>query len=530
MTVKMMSPEAVKAALSDGGEIGLLDVREHGQYGEGHPFFSVNCPFSRLELLVPRLAPSRAARLVVFDDGDDVAPRAATVLDDMGYRDVSILEGGAPAWARAGYALFKGVNVPSKAYGEMVEHDMGTPHVTAEELDALIRDGENMVVLDGRTPGEYSTMNIPGAKSCPNAELGIRIDRFAPDPSTRVVINCAGRTRSIIGAQTLRSLGISNPVYALKNGSQGWQLAGLKLEYNTPSNQLPAPVDDEIVSRRRRSFIEANALPLVTRDVEQSWMAETDRTTYLFDVRTAEEFRDGTASGAVHAPGGQLVQATDQWVAVRRARIVLCDNCGLRAATTCFWLRRMGHDAHVLDADVRVASTSPMPPTSVSKEGIAKATAGEVAGLLAEGGTLLDVSEGRHYREQHVEGAHWAIRPRLAKLELPAGKPVVVTARSESDAVIVVRDLLALGCDARLMPGGIAAWREAGLALVSTPDLPADGDMIDFLFFVHDRHSGSMESARRYLEWETGLIDQMDGQEMSVFVRGDAAGLRKVTA
>jgi len=527
MTVETMTPDAVKAALSDGREIALLDIREHGQYGEGHPFFSVNCPFSRLELQIPRLAPNKSARLVLFDDGDGVALRAVAALRDMGYTRVAALEGGAPAWAAAGYTLFKGVNVPSKAYGEMVEHDMGTPHVTAGELDASIRRGENLIVLDGRTPGEYSTMNIPTALSCPNAELGIRIDRFAPDPSTRIVINCAGRTRSIIGAQTLRSLGISNPVYALKNGSQGWQLAGLQLEYKTPSNPLPQPVDDTLLAARREAFVGANALPLVDLGRVEEWNREADRTLYLFDVRTTEEYREGTMPGAVHAPGGQLVQATDQWVAVRGARIVLCDNRDLRAATTCFWLRRMGHDAYILDEDARKGQAGPAPSPTVSMAGMVEVAASELSGLLGAGAVFLDASEGKQYRQSHIEGARWAVRPRLANLDLPSDKPVVVGARDIGSAILVVRDLLASGHDARLLLGELEDWRAAGLNLVSTPDLPADEEMIDFLFFVHDRHSGSMESARRYLEWETGLLDQMDNQERSVFVRGAAADLRE---
>ena len=42
-------------------------------------------------------------------------------------------------------------------------------------------------------------------------------------------MNCAGRTRSIIGAQSLINAGLPNKVIALKNGTMGWHLAGLKV-------------------------------------------------------------------------------------------------------------------------------------------------------------------------------------------------------------------------------------------------------------------------------------------------------------
>ena len=95
--MKEISAQALKPLLTDGDEIAFLDVREHGQYGEGHPFFAVPLPYSRIEGLAPRLIPCRAVRCVVMDDGDGVGARAAAVLADLGYSDVAVLAGGV-AW------------------------------------------------------------------------------------------------------------------------------------------------------------------------------------------------------------------------------------------------------------------------------------------------------------------------------------------------------------------------------------------------------------------------------------------------
>jgi rhodanese-related sulfurtransferase len=109
--------------------------------------------------------------------------------------------------------------VPSKTFGELLEHKRHTPRITAEELHRLMASGEPFVIVDGRPFSEYQKMNIPGGICCPNGELALRIGEIVPDPSTTIVVNCAGRTRSIIGAETLIALGVPNPVMALENGT-----------------------------------------------------------------------------------------------------------------------------------------------------------------------------------------------------------------------------------------------------------------------------------------------------------------------
>ncbi|GAB7548274.1 rhodanese-like domain-containing protein [Cupriavidus sp. 8B] len=236
--------------LNDGQPLALFDVREHGQYGEGHPFFAVPLPYSRLELDVARLAPRLAERIVLFDDGDGVAERAAQRLADLGYGNLTLLAEGAAAWAAAGYTLFRGVNVPSKTFGELVEHQQHTPRLSAAELVARRDSGEPLVLVDGRTFEEHQKMTIPGAHSLPNGELALRLAALVPDAQTTVVVHCAGRTRSIIGAQTLHNLGLPNPVLALENGTQGWYLAGHALEHGSQRRYPPAPAASELAEAR----------------------------------------------------------------------------------------------------------------------------------------------------------------------------------------------------------------------------------------------------------------------------------------
>ncbi|MBN3811848.1 rhodanese-like domain-containing protein, partial [Paraburkholderia sp. Ac-20347] len=223
----------VRAALLAKREIALLDVREEDPHAQCHPLFAANLPLAKLELDAWTKLPRRNVPIILLDDGEGFAERAAQRLDALGYTDVALLEGGLRGWIDAGGEVFRDVNVPSKAFGEFVEAQRHTPSLSSESVDALLRSGADVVVLDARRFDEYRTMNIPGSISVPGAELALRARALAPNPATRVIVNCAGRTRSIIGAQSLVNAGLPNPVAALRNGTIGWTLAGQTLEHGS---------------------------------------------------------------------------------------------------------------------------------------------------------------------------------------------------------------------------------------------------------------------------------------------------------
>jgi rhodanese-related sulfurtransferase len=508
----------LKAWLRDGGEIALLDVREHGQYGEGHPFFAVSLPYSRLELDAPRLLPRKSVRAVVFDAGDGVAMRAAQALSALGYTGVHILRGGVHAWREAGHTLFAGVNVPSKTFGELAEHVLHTPRIGAVDLERRRREGDKLVILDGRPYSEYSRMSIPGGICCPNGELALRVQEIVPDADTTIVVNCAGRTRSIIGAQTLIDLGLPNPVYALENGTQGWYLADLQLERGARRRYPDAiPEQDLPVLRARAGQVaQRHGVRTVTADQVRAWLSEGDRTTYLCDVRTPEEYAAGSLPGAQHTPGGQLIQATDQYIGVRRARVVLADDDLVRAPVVASWLVRMGWDAYVLNEGVRADVAAPSFEARIDAPPTIAASA--LASARDDGAVFIDVRPGMMYRKGHIAGARWSIRPRLHALGLSPSAQVVLLADDAAVAGLAARELAALGIpDIRLNREGLEAWRAAGLAVDGGDAVPSDEDCIDYLFFVHDRHDGNKDAARQYLDWETNLINQLDEQERSTF-------------
>ena len=514
-----VTPGQLQQWLFDGQEIALFDVREHGQYGEAHLFFGVNLPYSRLELEVRRLAPNPQVRLVIYDQsGSDVAARSADRLQALGYSRVHVLEGGADGWQAAGYQLFAGVHVPSKAFGELVEEASHTPHVTAQQLAEWQTRGEPLVVLDGRPFDEYRKMTIPGSVCCPNGELGYRIHDLVPDEKTPIVINCAGRTRSIIGAQTLINLGVKNPIYALENGTQGWYLEDFQLEHGSSRRYADAVTDAPLAAQRLSAarLGERTGVKTVTAANVEQWATDAGRSLFLCDVRTTEEFATGSLPGAQHTPGGQLVQSTDLYIGVRQARLVLIDSDGVRAPIVASWLRQLGHEAYVLESGV--SSGLALPAGKVlAHEKLTTITARALSDALKDNAVvLIDLRPSMTYRKGHIVGSSWSIRSLLASHVVDEQRPLVLLADDPQLAALAAQELpQAQRAQVQLLDGGIEAWRAAGFAVQESPDTPSNDRCIDFLFFTHDRHSGNKDAARQYLAWEIGLLAQMSDDEIA---------------
>jgi rhodanese-related sulfurtransferase len=363
---------------------------------------------------------------------------------------------------------------------------------------------------------EYRKMNIPGGLDCPGAELVHRIFEVAPDPATFVVVNCAGRTRSIIGAQSLINAGVPNRVVALKNGTMGWHLAGLELERGATRH---APEPGPAAKARARAAADAVArrfaLTFVDRAALAAFEEEADRRTlFRFDVRDPREYEAGHLPGFRSAPGGQLVQATDRYVGTLGARIVLACDTGTRSIMTASWLHQLGWEVHVLDRalDGQDLVTGPEP---VHVPGLGAIACDFVdppalAAMLDAGrACVVDLDTSLRYRDGHVPGACWAMRGRLdrALARLPAGLAIVLTS---SDGVLARLALPELaGRDARVLLGGTRGWKAAGLPLERGATAMAD-EAIDVWYRPYDKEAGVEQAMKGYLDWEVDLVAQVE--------------------
>jgi rhodanese-related sulfurtransferase len=347
MTAPTVTPSHVRRALLLREEIAFLDLRHEAAYATGHPLFAANMAADRIALEAETRLPRKDVPIVIYDAGEGLVPSAVDRFRALGYTDVRQLDGGLQAWSMAGYELFLDVNSYAKAFGELVESRRHTPSLSAEEVAALVASNANIRILDVRRFDEYATMNIPGSISVPGAELVLRAGCAAPNPETTIIVNCAGRTRSIVGAQSLINAGVTNKVLALRNGTIGWTLARQDLEHGADRRSDIGLFEGAKANAREVAY-RAGVRHVSPEDV-MALRAQTHRSLYRFDVRASEDYAAGHIPGFRHYPGGQLVQEIDMAAPVRGARILLTDNMGVRADMTGSWLAQMGWETFVLD-------------------------------------------------------------------------------------------------------------------------------------------------------------------------------------
>jgi rhodanese-related sulfurtransferase/predicted metal-dependent enzyme (double-stranded beta helix superfamily) len=525
----LLSVQQVKAMLKSGEVFAFFDVREEGEFStEGHPLFATPLPLSRLEPRAFALLPDPHTRIVLMDGGEESrdpqwsgrANRAAARFSQLGYTDLAVMTGGLKAWREAGYEVFTGVNVPSKAFGEVVEHENDTPRIDAADLQKLVDAKTDLVILDSRPMPEFNNMSIPGGIDCPGAELVYRVKDLAPRPETLVVVNCAGRTRSIIGAQSLINAGLPNKVIALKNGTMGWHLAGLKVARGETKSFGPQGPQAAKFAQEAAAQVAAR---MKVKKIDKAGLARLEAKAgplYRLDVRDPAEYAQGHLKGFRHAAGGQLVQATDQYVGARGATIVLHDNDSVRATMTAHWLMQMGwNEVYVLDhkpvSTELTTEAEPRFPKGFLPPTPASVAAAELHKSL-EHALVIDLDTSLRYRDGHVPGAWFAVRANLAKTipeMLARQKAVTRIVLVSPDGEIAVlaapeADAAAGGLPVVTLEGGMTAWRDAKLGIETGHTRMADPPT-DVWYRPYDFKENIEAAMRQYLDWEVDLVPQV---------------------
>lgn len=520
-SIQSKSAAEVRVSLLERREIALLDVREEALYAEAHPLFAANLALSRLELDAYTRLPRKKVPVVLLDNGEGIAELAAQRLGALGYTDVSLLEGRLQGWRDAGFEIFRDVNSPSKAFGELVETHRHTPSLSAQEVKSLIETGADILVVDVRRYDEFQTMSIPSAVSAPGGELVYRLQHLAEHPETHVIVNCAGRTRSIIGTQSLINAGLPNRITALRNGTIGWELAQQVLDHGA-TREAPAPsseagIEAAVAARR---VADSAKVRRTSRAEVADWIDAKERTIYLFDVRTPIEYQHGHLGGFRSAPGGQLVQETDMFAPVRGARIVLADTDGARANMTASWLSQMNWEVYVLDGvspvDFNVVddqTSNKLIPRDVTLN--SQINANTLSHWLSSNShgklAVLDFSNSREYRKGHIPGSWFALRSHLDEA-LDATRVCdfyVVTAREEAAAHLAWKDLTSVTSKpVYLLDGGPQAWTAPGHSLESVDQRFASRPF-DYYQRPYEGTDASRDTMQAYLDWEFGLVDQL---------------------
>lgn len=511
-----ISAVAVRGELLARREIALLDLREEALFAQGHPLFAAQLSIGRLETEVLDRIPRKDTCIVLYDDGDGLVTRGAEAFRSLGYSDVRALAGGLEGWRSEGFELFQDVNSYCKAFGELVEHHRGTPSLPAETVLGLLESGSDVIVLDARPFEEFNVMSIPTATNVPGGELVLRAQDLAPNPKTLIIVNCAGRTRSLIGAQSLINAGVLNPVAALRNGTIGWLLAGQSLEQGqTRSPAATSAADRAGAEARAREVADRAGARHVDGAALEALAADEPRTLYRFDVRPAAEYEAGHIPGFRHAPGGQLVQETDVFAPVRGARIVLYDDIAVRADMTASWLSQMGWETCVLDpAKPRETELGPWAPRRPAPPPTPQVTPAQLAAQMAEQTvSVVDFAGSRAHGRAHIPGAWFALRSRLADGlgSLSLDRSLVLTSDDGFAAAYAFAEVEALcggAASIAVLRGGTAAWGAAGLPVESGFFRTAH-DPLDRYRRPYEGVDNGDEAMQAYLDWEFGLVEQL---------------------
>jgi rhodanese-related sulfurtransferase len=520
-----IASEELYRRLLEGAELALLDVREQGAFAQGHLLQASCLPLSRFELLIGQMVRCRNTPVVLTGDQNSgryrLLERATACLEELGYSDVVLLKGGNEEWQQAGYPLFTGINTLSKAFGEFVEYSCGTPRISPQELRNRIQAGEDLKIFDARPTPEFFRNSIPNAVNLPGAELLYRFFDQVPEPDTTVVVNCAGRTRSIIGAQSLLNAGVPNRVIALENGTMGWYLAGFSLDHGR-SMALPqvSPAGLAAAAEATRRLTRQFRVRSISRAELDLLQRETGelRNITLLDVRSPAEFAAGHLAGSRNAPGGQLIQATDDYIAVRNGLVILTDNDMVRATLAASWLIQMGlPEVFVLADGIGSEKLIQSQEKRMAAVKVPRISLARLQECLDSGSVLLlDLSSSREYREGHIPGAAWIIRSRLeADLRwLQTPELIVVTSGSGKLAELAGEDLTKIRPEVgvAVLDGGTSAWKAMGLPLISGLSRCMSA-VEDVWYRPYERQQDGERWMRDYLDWEVGLLKAVVREE-----------------
>jgi rhodanese-related sulfurtransferase len=515
-----LSPETLKQLLDGSSQLALIDVREAGEYNSSHIPGASLIARRQLEFLMPHAVPFKGTHVVVCDDDGRRAQLAATTMERMGYRHVSVLDGGINRWVTKGFSTEWGSNVPSKDFGEKVEVVHHVPEVEATELAERMQRGDKLVILDTRTPEEFQRFCIPGGRNVPGGELALRITDIAKglDKDTTIIVNCAGRTRSIIGTRVLQRMGLPN-VYGLKNGTSGWVLAGHQLETGADRVGLPEPSPEAVAAAEdyaAKLAAEDGVRYLDIPALQAMMQRRNQETVYLVDVRTRDEYAAGHIPGFRWFPGGQAVQRSDDVAVVKNCPLVFTCDRKARATVAASWYRQMGfQEVYAVDGGTTAWSASGreleegMPEElpvgyDEARRTVKPVTARELHAWQPAAVIFVDTSQ--DFARGHVPGARWVPRGWLefwvGDIVPSKDTPVAVTCNDGRSSVLAGVTLKELGYPhVSVLDGGMLAWQRAGLPV----EKGLSGVMApptDVVLSGPDRNFADMQN---YLRWEEAL-------------------------
>jgi rhodanese-related sulfurtransferase len=299
------------------------------------------------------------------------------------------------------------------------------PQVSAKELTERRQRGERLVVIDVRTEEEFFKGHVPDAYHIPGGDLLLDLPSLPEIGDHTIVVSCAGRTRGILGAEMLRMAGVSN-VFALENGGMGWRLAGEDLQEGAgrsrPGRGGSAPAWVEQATARLAQSAQIRTLAV------QDFMIlrESGEPFYAVDIRVPREFQEGRISGSISIPAGQFALQHENFLAVRRAPVVMIADDAIRPV----WAAALGQSlgfprVFVLDGGIpawanagnpidRGVKAAPVFGLSAALQQVSPIDRRALSALLErDAAHVLDVRGSGEFVSGHIPGSRWLARGRI---------------------------------------------------------------------------------------------------------------------
>ena len=271
-----ISATALRAMESDGKELAILDPREEGIFGKAHLLYAVNMPLSKLEINIFRMVPRNSTRIVLTDGGEGMSERAAAKLKELGYTDVAILDGGYPAWKKAGLEVFSGMSVAGKAFGEWIAVNYQPQTMTPEEVQKT--NGRRREGVDPGQPPVERVCQHEHTRFNQCACVGTRVPLLPAWSQSRYTGR--GKLRRThpqpYRGSELINAGIPNKVAAMRGGTMAWQMAGFQLEHGS-TRHAPEPWGTNLQKALQTAQKVADRFGVKTIDSKQLEVFKADK-------------------------------------------------------------------------------------------------------------------------------------------------------------------------------------------------------------------------------------------------------------
>ena len=470
----------------------LIDCRERRDYVHGHWFGSNNIPLSILPIRLPFLCSDQDFPIYFLDWGDAASVVALRLIEKLGYQNVTPQKTTQPTEPVVGYV--QGEYVWSKAFGEIVAHQSDILEVTPQQY---MTDYQHAQLVDVRPAGEYNRFTLPSSVNLPNSLLLANMEQLGHN-ADMVLLHCAGRTRSIIGAHTIKAAGYRGDFGIFRGGTQAWEIDGFTREHG--ANRT---IGENIESAESvANFLKQWQIPSTQiQPTEISAFIETKSDHLMFDVS------DDTANGVlvgeniIKVSGTNLVQQTDRSIARYHLPILLIDNAsGSRAAFAAYWLSRMGFCVKIVIVDADNLHFSPQKNNDVQK----KSDQRLIEKWVSSGTQIFDFRVSSEFASCHIVSSRWQNISLMLDQKPDMGMiGIIAPCHKTGDMVFDILTDIGWKID------GIYVWQDQPLDpnILSSTELMFDQNKtpIDKSALFAGRHFGILKDAQDYLAWEEDL-------------------------